>query len=222
MIAVARPVLWIGLALAALAGFLVGGIGGVVGCLPRKGLRMLKRIAIVAGCAMLASLFAVMAFRTWSMETPDLPYVPPILAGLLGGVIVLLHETGAKALSKADVDSKNHAKATKHNNRISKIDRLWRRVCFVTWLLAAGLIYWPVLRWARGKPEDFVLWAFLSLVDGAIVMFYFVGIPLRIALNLIFKERQPQRLWETVMCVIVFFVMSVVAYMSIWGIRSRR
>ncbi len=120
MIAVARPVLWIGLALAALAGFLVGGIGGVVGCLPRKGLRMLKRIAIVAGCAMLASLFAVMAFRTWSMETPDLPYVPPILAGLLGGVIVLLHETGAKALSKADVDSKNHAKATKHNNRISK------------------------------------------------------------------------------------------------------
>jgi hypothetical protein len=219
IIVVAWPAPWIGLALAALAGFLVGGISGHAARLPRKGVRILKNFAIVAGCAMLAIPIVAAAIRNWGMELPDLPhvpYMPSILAGLVGGVIVLAHEAGAAARSKANVDSGNHTSVTIRDNRNLKIDRFWSRVSFVAWLLAAGLLLVPWWRREGGGLDVFFTMAFACLLWGEVVMLYFVGIPLRIALNLIFKERRRQRLWETVMCVVAFLIMSVVAYMVIW------
>ena len=114
-------------------------------------------------------------------------------------------------------ESDDHGKAIQ-DNRISKTNRLWRRVCFVLWLLMAGWNYLRMLWWwsARGKPEDFVFWAILALVGGGIVTFYLVGIPLRVAPNLIVKERRRPRLGETVMCVIAFLVMTWVFYLGLF------
>jgi NADH:ubiquinone oxidoreductase subunit 6 (subunit J) len=222
IIAVAGPISWTGLldiplrrflALAALAGFFVGGIAGFAACLPRKGKEMLKSIAIVAGCAMLASPFVLAALRNWGMEPPDLSYIPPILAGLLGGVIALVYEAGVKVRSKADVDSENHTRVTIHDNRLVTIDRLWLWVSLVAWLPAAGLFLWPWWHELGGRLDEFFGMVFVCLLWGGILMLYFVGIPLCIALNLIFKERRRQRLWETVTCVIAFLSLSLAYYL---------
>jgi hypothetical protein len=101
-----------------------------------------------------------------------------------------------------------------HDNRIMKINRVWLWVSLVTWLLAAGLLLLALL---RREPTLDVFFGMLPfcLLWGGIMMLYFVGIPLRIALNLICKERRQQRLWETVMCVIAFLTLSLVFLMGV-------
>jgi len=212
---IAEPVLCFGfLTLAALTGFLVVGIARVAARLPRKSVRMLKRSFVVAGCVMLASPFVVMALRNWGVELPDLPYTPPILAGLLGGVIVLVYEAGVAARPKADADSENHTKVIIHDSRILEINRRWLWVSLVAWFLAAGLLS---LSWLRQEPTLDVFFGTLPfcLLWGGIMMLYFVGIPLRIALNLIIKERRRERLWETVMCVIAFLTLTLVFVLGV-------
>jgi hypothetical protein len=196
------------LPLAALAGLFVGATGGLAARLPQKGVRMLKSIAIVAGCAMIARL--VVAVQPRYKGSPEPSYMPVILAALLGGVIVLVYGVLATR-PKADVDSDINARVTTPDNRIARIDRLWLWVSLVAWGLAAIYVPWWFGEWDLehyGLAELLTVIS-IGLLHGGIVMLYFVGIPLRIALNLIFKERRRQRLWETVMCVIAFLSMSL-------------
>jgi hypothetical protein len=60
------------LALAALAGFLVGAAAQFVGHLPRKHLSVFKKAAIALGFATLASPLVVLGLRNWGIELPDL------------------------------------------------------------------------------------------------------------------------------------------------------
>ena len=92
------------LPLAALVGSFVGAIGGLAARLPRKGVRMLTSISIVAGCAALARL--PIAAQPRYKGSPEPSYVPVILAALLGGVIVLTYGLNAtKRATAADKPS---------------------------------------------------------------------------------------------------------------------
>lgn len=102
------------------------------------------------------------------------------------------------------------------DNRISRIDCLWQRVSLVVWLIATCLFLLPWYCREGGGLGVFLGMLTACLTWGGIVMLYFVGIPLRVAMNLIFKERRRQRLRETMICVLTFLVMSVLAYMTIW------
>ena len=95
-----------------------------------------------------------------------------------------------------------------------KIDRFWLRVYVVAWILIATFLAFNWWLQGHGLDELFGLFALCS-AWGGLVTLYLVGIPLRIALNLIFKERRRQRLWETVMCAIAFLTMSTIAYLVI-------
>ena len=201
------------LALLVLASLLVVGIGRVSAGLPRKSLRMLKRSAVVAA---MTSPIVVVGLRNRGIELPGLSYLLPILEGLLGGAIVLLYESGAAAQAKTDVESENRRRATNRDSRSSKIDRFWLWVSLATWL--AATIAFLLSSWLQiggGVEVPFVL-AFPCTLWGGILMLYFVGIPLRVALNLILKERRRKRLWETVMCIVVFVIMSYIAYLVTW------
>ena len=101
-----------------------------------------------------------------------------------------------------------------HDDQIVKIDRLWLRVSLVAWLSATG---WLVLTCWRQEPTWEVLFGVLPicLIWGSVLMLYFVGIPLRIVLNLIFKERRRQRLGETVMCFVAFLTITLVFVLAV-------
>jgi hypothetical protein len=59
------------------------------------------------------------------------------------------------------------------------------------------------------------LGVFVCAFHAGMWMLYFVGIPSRVALNVIFKERRRQRFGETVMCVVAFLSLSLAFLMGI-------
>ena len=73
-----------------------------------------------------------------------------------------------------------------HDDQIVKIDRLWLRVSLVAWLLAAGLLLLRV--WWLGL--DVLIGMAPCVICGGIAALYFVGIPFRIAVNLVLKVRR--------------------------------
>jgi hypothetical protein len=184
-------------------------------------MRVLTSIGAVAGFALLASPIVAMALRNWEVELSGLSYLPPIFAGLFGGVITVVNEAGYAARIKRG-DFENPVRATAHDNRLFRIDRLWLWTSLVAWLVIAAYMWWELnITWKLHGVERLGP-TFLCLLWGGILMLYFVGIPFRIVLNLIFKERRRQRLLETIMCVIAFttltsvFVMAVRSYPSDW------
>jgi hypothetical protein len=112
------------IALAALAGLLVGSFGGVSACSPRNRMRVLAIIGAVTGFALLASPIMAMVLRSWKIELSGLSYLLPILAGLLGGVVAVVYEAGVTARSKHG-DFENHT---------SKCRSIWGS------LLGAGML----------------------------------------------------------------------------------
>jgi hypothetical protein len=77
------------LSLVFVACLLVGGIAGLAARLPPKGMGMLKAIAVVAGCAVLAAVLAIFAAGLgWHGEGP--PFALMALGAIVGGVIVLM------------------------------------------------------------------------------------------------------------------------------------
>ena len=133
--AVAWPRVWIdaeeispGICLASivLTSFLVVGMARVAARLPRRHLRALKITALVAGFAILASPIVAAAFRDWDIKLLGLSFMLPILAGLLGGVIVLLYESGVAVQVKADAQLRLMQ---------DRPCRLPERSCNKTWLM---------------------------------------------------------------------------------------
>ena len=100
------------------------------------------------------------------------------------------------------------------NDEKSNIDRLWLWISIIVWLLATG---WLLFTWWCREPTLNVLFGAIPvcLLWGGILTLYFVGIPLRIALNLIFRDRRRQRLLETVMCVVAFVTLTSLFFLAI-------
>jgi hypothetical protein len=196
------------LAFAALTSFFVVGIAEIASHLPQRYVRILKYVLLIVGVALLAGPFVMMAFRNWGMEPPDLSYLLPLLAGLLGSVILLAYEAGVAVQAKVDVDSGKHPRVPERDNRFSKIDRLWLWVTLAAWLLITSLILLPWWYREGGGLDLFFGLLSVCLLWGGFAAFCLIGIPLRIVLNLIFKERRRQRFLETVMCIVAFLTMS--------------
>ena len=83
---------------AAIAGLVVGAVGGFAARLPRKGLRMVTSIGIVAGCATLARLPS--SVRPRDKGSPEPSYVSSVFAALAGGTLVLGYGVVRTALSE--------------------------------------------------------------------------------------------------------------------------
>lgn len=104
--------------------------------------------------------------------------------------------------------------------RVAKIDSLWLGICLVAWIPTAGsLMMQHGISLAHGVTP-FMLFGLLfeSLVDlfwGGIWVMYFVGIPLRILVNMLFRERRRQRLGETLMGLVTFLILSLSAFMAV-------
>ncbi len=62
---------------AAMAGLIVGGVGGLAAKLPPRGLRLVTSIGIVAGCALLARLPSTLQPRQKGSREPS--YVPSVV-----------------------------------------------------------------------------------------------------------------------------------------------
>jgi hypothetical protein len=71
------------------AGLAVGALAGLVAKLPRKGVRMLTSISIVAGCAVLTRLFS--AAQPRFKGSPEPSYLPAIVGALVASVFVLVY-----------------------------------------------------------------------------------------------------------------------------------
>lgn len=82
---------------------LVGGIAGLAARLPQRSVGMLKSIAIVGGCAILARLPT--AIQPRFIGSPEPSYIPVILAALLGGVVVFVYGVVVSRRSTTNVDS---------------------------------------------------------------------------------------------------------------------
>jgi hypothetical protein len=94
-----------------------------------------------------------------------------------------------------------------------KTDRLWLWLALTVWIAMAVCLWWRInvsWNWA-----DWFGPIFLGLLWGGLGMLYFVGIPLRIILNLVVKERQRERLRETIMCIIAFLSMTLIFFLAI-------
>jgi hypothetical protein len=78
------------LPLVALAGVLVGGVGGLVAKLPARGIGMLTSISVVGGCAVLARLPTIAQPRYTGTSEPS--YIPVVIAALVGASLVLVYE----------------------------------------------------------------------------------------------------------------------------------
>jgi hypothetical protein len=223
IVAIAEPLVQVdgvswpaALALVTLASFAVVSVAGLCAGLPAKTVRTVERIVVAAALIALTSPFWVTALRNHGVELPDLHFMPPVLVGSLGGAIVLLYEAGVAAQRKEGADSESCRRSTGHDRRRLKGDRLWSWVSLAAWLYATGCLLLPWwLNEGEGVGEFFGMLP-LCLIGGGWVMLYFVGIPLRVGLNLAVGERRRARLWETLMCVVAFVVMSIVAYMFIW------
>ncbi len=89
------------LSLVFVACLLVGGIAGLAARLPPKGMGMLRAIAVVAGCTVLAIVLAiVMMGLGWHAKGP--PFMMMTLGAVVGGVIVLLFGFDSRNRSEAD------------------------------------------------------------------------------------------------------------------------
>lgn len=112
------------------------------------------------------------------------------------------------------------ARMPPQENRVAKIDRLWLWVCLVVWISATGYIV------SRGSEQTVgavvvTSQVVLGLLAGGIWMLFFVGMSLRIALNLLVTERRRQRVRETVICVVVLLAGGLVFWLyTIERIRS--
>jgi hypothetical protein len=174
-------------------------------------MKALTIVGLVAGFALLASLGVTAVLRNGNVELPPgLFYLPPLLAGLLGGVIAIVHEVGfAARFQRGDFEPPSKAAAS--DRRLPRIDRLWFWTIFAAWNAITAYL------WSELKQRDTegMVATFFSLTGGIILTLYIVGIPLRIVQNLIFKERRRQRLLETMMCIIAFIIMTSVFVMAV-------
>jgi hypothetical protein len=103
-------------------------------------------------------------------------------------------------------------------SRDDKIDRLWLRTSIAAWIPVSGLVFLMFLRkeaWYGGWDAALSvlsLGLLVAAIWGAIMTLHFVSIPLRIALNLIVRQRRRKYVWETVAGALAFLCLSLAAY----------
>ena len=102
--------------LVAVAGVCAGAIAGLAARLPRKGVGLLRSIAIVAGCGLLAALPTAVQPRY--KGSPDPSYLPTVLGELVGGVIVFCYGMFAtrRATETTDVERGSVRETTRSNS----------------------------------------------------------------------------------------------------------
>ena len=94
------------------------------------------------------------------------------------------------------------------------IEKRWLQINIAVWLVIWALLF------AEGFLHDFrlggnVAWEFGLLTTGVgagIITLFVIGIPMRVAMNLIVKNRRMQCLKETVVCIVAFAILCWVWY----------
>jgi hypothetical protein len=97
---------------AAMAGLVGGAVGGLASRLPRKGLRMVTSIEIVAGCAALARLPS--SVRPRDKGSPEPSYASSVIAALASGAVVAGYGFFQSALSEFRSPPSLVSRITKH------------------------------------------------------------------------------------------------------------
>gem|GEM_PF-5183191 len=98
-------------------------------------------------------------------------------------------------------------------------DRIWLLAWAVPAISIAVYFFVSIIRhdppFSHADWDDLMLLALTAAFFGALASLFFVGIPLRLAQNLLIKERRFSYRWETVALLVAFASLGFVIYGSL-------